>query len=284
MFGGRSPAPDLDALRVLRTFVRDEEVDLGLATDGDADRIALVDERGNYISTNDLLLLLYWYLREVKGQRGGVVRNLATTHLLDRLAGRFGEKCVETPVGFKWIAAGMVEHDALLGGESSGGLTVRGHILGKDGIFAAALIVEMLAVTGKRISQLLEQVYSLTGRLYAVEDNLPATPEMPHCRAEARAGDARTGRRALPDRTRLVCRRYQDLSGKRQLGPFAILRHRAVASHLFGGRQSREGGSADLMARGVCAGARIMPGLGEEVRRIPAQAASFHSPLLEPST
>jgi phosphomannomutase/choline kinase len=178
LFGGRSPAPDLDALRVLRTFVRDEEVDLGLATDGDADRIAVVDELGNYIPTNDLLLLLYWYLHEVKGQRGAVVRNLATTHLLDRLAARLGEKCVETPVGFKWIAAGMVEHDALLGGESSGGLTVRGHILGKDGIFAAALIVEMLASTGKRISQLLEQVYSLTGRLYSLEDNLPATPEM----------------------------------------------------------------------------------------------------------
>jgi phosphomannomutase/choline kinase len=178
LFGGRSPAPDLDALRVLRTFVRDEEVDLGLATDGDADRIALVDERGNYISTNDLLLLLYWYLREVKGQRGGVVRNLATTHLLDRLATLFGEKCVETPVGFKWIAAAMVKHDALLGGESSGGLTVRGHILGKDGIFAAALIVEMLAVTGKRISALLERVYQLTGTMASVEDNLPATPEM----------------------------------------------------------------------------------------------------------
>jgi len=72
----------------------------------------------------------------------------------------------------------MVKHDALLGGESSGGLTIRGHILGKDGIFAAALVVEMLARTGQRISQLLEQVYDITGRLYVVEDNVPATPEM----------------------------------------------------------------------------------------------------------
>ena len=107
LFGGRSPAPDLEALRMLRTIVREDRFDLGLATDGDADRIALIDERGNYIPFNDLLLLLYWYLHEVKGRRGGVVRNLATTHLLDRLAASFGEKCFETPVGFKWIAAAM---------------------------------------------------------------------------------------------------------------------------------------------------------------------------------
>jgi phosphomannomutase len=107
-----------------------------------------------------------------------VVRNLATTHLLDRLAKAFGETCVETPVGFKWIAAGMVANNALLGGESSGGLTIRGHILGKDGIFASALIIEMLAKTGKHISELQEHVWKTTGRLYAVEDNLPATADM----------------------------------------------------------------------------------------------------------
>ena len=178
LFGGRSPAPDLDALRMLQTVVREEHFDLGLATDGDADRIALVDECGNYIDINDVLLLLYWYLHEVKGQRGAVVRNLTTTHLLDRLAAAFDEKCIETPVGFKWIAVGMVESHALLGGESSGGLTIRGHILGKDGIFACALIVEMLAKTGKHVSELLQIVWGITGRLYTAEYNLPATADM----------------------------------------------------------------------------------------------------------
>lgn len=178
LFGGRSPAPDLDALRMLSAYVRDERHDLGLATDGDADRIAVVDEQGNFVHINDLLLLLYWYLHEVKGQRGGVVRNLATTHLLDRLAKAFGEKCVETPVGFKWIAAGMLEHRALLGGESSGGLTIRGHILGKDGIFASVLIIEMLAITGKHFSDLLEEVWKITGRMYSIENNLASTAEM----------------------------------------------------------------------------------------------------------
>ena len=178
LFGGRSPAPNLDALRLLITHIRDDGYDLGLATDGDADRIAIVDERGEYITVNDILLLLYWYLHEIRDERGGVVRNIATTHLLDRLAAHFGETCCEVPVGFKHVSAAMVEHNALLGGESSGGLTIRGHILGKDGIFAAALVAEMLARTGQRISQLRERVYDLTGRLYVVEENIPATPEM----------------------------------------------------------------------------------------------------------
>ena len=179
LFGGRSPAPDLKALQVLITSIRDEgNYDLGMATDGDADRIAIVDEHGEYISANDLLLLLYWYLHEVRGLKGGVVRNLSTTHRLDRLARALGEECYETPVGFKHITASMLAHDALLGGESSGGLTVRGYLLGKDGIFACALVVEMLARTGKRISELLETLAAITGRLYQLDVNIRSTPEM----------------------------------------------------------------------------------------------------------
>jgi len=178
LFGGRSPAPNAEALRMLTSTMRDDGYDLGLAMDGDADRIAIVDERGEYISINDVLLLLYWYLHEVRGERGGVVRNLSTTHLLDRLAHALGEESYEVPVGFKHIVSTMLEHRAVLGGESSGGLTIRGHILGKDGIFASALVVEMLARTGEKVSRLLERVYGITGRLYTVEESLRATPEM----------------------------------------------------------------------------------------------------------
>jgi phosphomannomutase len=178
LFGGRSPAPSIDALRLLSTYIREGGFDLGLATDGDADRVAVVDERGEYVTVNDLLLLIYHYLHEVRGQPGGVVRNIATTHLLDRLTARFGEECIEVPVGFKFVTQAMQEHRTLLGGESSGGVTVRGHILGKDGVLAAALITEMIARTGKRISALVQDVYNLVGRLYAVEKNVPATPEM----------------------------------------------------------------------------------------------------------
>ncbi|RPI31821.1 MAG: glucosamine-1-phosphate N-acetyltransferase [Chloroflexota bacterium] len=178
LFGGRSPAPNMEALRLLITTIQEGGYDLGLATDGDADRIAIIDEKGRYIPTNDVLLLVYWYMHEVRGERGGVVRNLSTTHLLDRLAQHFGEISCEVPVGFKHIASGMIKHNALLGGESSGGLTVRGHILGKDGIFASALVVEMLARTGKRLSELQDEVWKITGRLYALEEAVPATPEM----------------------------------------------------------------------------------------------------------
>jgi len=178
LFGGRSPAPSLEGLRMLSSQMEEDSFDVGLAMDGDADRIAILDERGRYISVNDLLLLLYWYLHEVRGERGGVVRNLATTHLLDRLARSMGETCYEVPVGFKHIVSVMQQHNALLGGESSGGLTIRGHILGKDGIFASALVVEMLARTGQKISELRDRVYAITGPLYDLEEAVPATPEM----------------------------------------------------------------------------------------------------------
>jgi len=178
LFGGRSPAPNLESLSLLIHDMREGSYDLGLATDGDADRIAIVDETGAYISVNDLLVLLYWYMVEVRGERGPVVRNLATTHMLDRLARHFSQKCYEVPVGFKHIASAMQEHGAVLGGESSGGLTIRGHILGKDGILSSALIVEMLAKTRNKVSQLQETVFDLVGRLYAAELNEPATPEM----------------------------------------------------------------------------------------------------------
>jgi phosphomannomutase/molybdopterin-guanine dinucleotide biosynthesis protein A len=180
LFGGVAPAPDLERLSSLIGMITHGRgrYDLGLATDGDSDRIGIVDEQGEYVTTNDLLLLLYWYLHEVRGEKGGVVRNLATTHLLDRLAAHFGEESRECRVGFKYVTAGMDEIDAVLGGESSGGLTIRGWIKGKDGIFACALVVEMLARTGRRISDLRAMIYEITGRLYAMDESVAATPEM----------------------------------------------------------------------------------------------------------
>ncbi|MEZ4556305.1 MAG: hypothetical protein R2854_07605 [Caldilineaceae bacterium] len=119
LFGGRSPTPDAAELSQLISIVREGHYDLGLAMDGDADRIAIVDDQGKFISTNELLLLLY-STHEVRGEPGGVTRNLATTHLLDRLAAHFGEACYEVPVGFKHLADSMKRHNVLLAGESSG--------------------------------------------------------------------------------------------------------------------------------------------------------------------
>ena len=118
---------------------------------------------------NDILVLLYYYLVKYKGWRGPVVRNLATTHMLDKVAERFGQKCYEVPVGFKHISAKMSEVDAIIGGESSGGLTVKGHINGKDGVYAAALLVEMIAVTGKRLSEIYRMIEKECGAIYMEE-------------------------------------------------------------------------------------------------------------------
>lgn len=158
LFGGRLPAPNMKTLGALQNFVLENNCDIGIATDGDADRIGIIDDTGRFLHPNQLLVLLYYYLLKYKGWRGPVVRNNSTTHLLDELAARFGEECYEVPVGFKHISSKMLETDAVIGGESSGGLTVRGHIPGKDGIYAACLLVEMIAVVGQPLSAIYEEI------------------------------------------------------------------------------------------------------------------------------
>ena len=177
LFGGRMPAPSADALRMLSGYVVENHCDLGLATDGDADRLGVVDEAGNYLHPNTLLVLLYYYLLQYRGWRGPCVRNNSTTHLLDRVAADFGESCYEVPVGFKHISAKMAQTGAIIGGESSGGLAVRGHIAGKDGIYASALLVEMLAVTGKTVGQLHREITEKYGALCYAECALTTTAE-----------------------------------------------------------------------------------------------------------
>ncbi len=140
-FGGHMPAPSVSSLAELRARVVSGKYELGIAFDGDGDRLGIIDKNGRYINANEILVMLYWYLHEIKGWKGPVVRNLATTHMLDVMANNFGEICYEVPVGFKYISSKIDEVNAILGGESSGGLTVRGHIHGKDSVYAASLLV-----------------------------------------------------------------------------------------------------------------------------------------------
>ena len=169
LFGGKLPAPSAATLRSLQNYVLDKRCDIGIATDGDADRIGVIDDKGRFLHPNDILVLLYYYLVRYRGWKGPVVRNICTTHTLDRLAEKFGENCYEVPVGFKHISAKMYATQAVIGGESSGGLTVRGHIRGKDGIYAAALLVEMIAVTGKKLSEIFDDIEAECGRIYMEE-------------------------------------------------------------------------------------------------------------------
>lgn len=172
LFGGRLPSPGTHTLNQLRNIVVERGYDIGIGTDGDADRLGIIDENGDFIHPNNILSLLYYYLLKYKGWKGGVVRNLATTHLLDKIAAGFGEECYEVPVGFKHISSMMEKKQALIGGESSGGLTIRGHINGKDGIFAASLLIELLSVTGKSLSALLEEINQNYGYFTMSESDL----------------------------------------------------------------------------------------------------------------
>ncbi len=169
LFGGKLPAPNAVTLRDLTAHVLNYNFDIGIATDGDADRIGIIDDKGNFLHPNDILALLYYYLVKYKGYKGDCVRNICTTHLLDRIAESFGYTCHEVPVGFKHISAKMNQTDALIGGESSGGMAVKGHIRGKDGIYAAALIIEMLAVTGKKLSEIMAGIKEEFGAMALAE-------------------------------------------------------------------------------------------------------------------
>ncbi|MDA0148661.1 phosphoglucomutase/phosphomannomutase family protein [Vibrio sp. LaRot3] len=175
-FGGLMPSPSAATLYRLKHLVAAEGYDIGIGTDGDADRLGIIDEKGNFIHPNEVLILLYYYLLEYKGWKGSVVRNIATTHILDKIAADHGEKSFEVPVGFKHISSQMEADDSLIGGESSGGLTIRGHIKGKDGVFASSLLVEMISVTGKKLSDLLDEIYTKYGYAYTAEGDCTFKP------------------------------------------------------------------------------------------------------------
>ena len=176
-FGGHLPAPSMSGLGELRNRVVTGKYELGIALDGDGDRLGIIDSNGRYLSANEILVMLYWYLHEIKGWKGPVVRNLATTHMLDVIAADLGETCYEVPVGFKYISSKIDEVDAVLGGESSGGLTVRGHIHGKDSIYAASLFVEMISAVGKTPSEIMDELEKKYGHFEMVEDNITFTLE-----------------------------------------------------------------------------------------------------------
>lgn len=176
-FGGRVPAPSEETLKELSLKVVEGGYDLGIALDGDGDRLGIIDPTGRHIDANEILCLLYVYLLAFKGWKGPVVRNYATTHRLDKIAEFFKEDVYEVPIGFKHVSAAMDEHNAVLGGESSGGLTVRGHIHGKDSIYAAALFVEMVAVTGLSPVEMLDVLKHSYAETAMVEENIQLVDE-----------------------------------------------------------------------------------------------------------
>ncbi|HEY9650821.1 MAG TPA: phosphoglucomutase/phosphomannomutase family protein [Coleofasciculaceae cyanobacterium] len=173
LFGGGIPEARGEQLVRLIEAVKRDNADLGVATDGDSDRFGIVDEQGNVLTPNAILLLLARHLIKNKGKTGAIVRTVATTHLLDNFAHQHGLQIHETPVGFKYIGEKMRDTDVLIGGEESGGLSIIGHIPEKDGILANMLVAEVIAYEGKPLSQLVEEaIAEANGPLYSMRLDL----------------------------------------------------------------------------------------------------------------
>jgi phosphomannomutase len=162
-FGGVHPEPIGRYLSALAGAIGSGVGGFGLATDGDADRIGAMDERGVFVDPHKIMALSLRYLVEKRGWSGAVVRTVSTTRMVDRLAARYGLTLYETPVGFNHIADHMMKEDVLIGGEESGGIAFKGHIPEGDGILMGLLIVEMVAAYGMSLSQLVDDLLQDVG-------------------------------------------------------------------------------------------------------------------------
>ena len=162
-FMGQAPEPIEKNLKEIAGIIANNDYNLGLANDGDADRIGLFDEDGRFVDSHHILLLLLYYMFEYKKMTGKVVITFSVTDKKNKLAELYGLECEVTKIGFKYIAEIMTHEDVLVGGEESGGLAVKGHIPERDGVWMGILIMEFMAVTGKSIKQLIAEVYEKVG-------------------------------------------------------------------------------------------------------------------------
>ncbi len=162
-FGGIHPEPMAHYLQALVAAIQAHHADVGLATDGDADRIGAVDALGNFVDPHHIFALALRYLVEVRGWSGVVVRSVSTTRMVDRLAQRYGLPLRETPVGFNYIADYMLREDVLIGGEESGGLSIKGHIPEGDGILMGMLLLETMAHAKAPLHELIADLQKEVG-------------------------------------------------------------------------------------------------------------------------
>jgi phosphomannomutase len=157
-FGGTPPEPIERNLADLPACVVEHGCAAGIANDGDADRIGMVDDLGRFVDSHRLLALLLWYLHEQRGLKGDVVKTFSTTDMLDRMAAAYGLTIHTTPIGFKYICEYFLDGDVLVGGEESGGIAVKGHLPERDGIYVGLLILEMLVKSGRKLSALVDML------------------------------------------------------------------------------------------------------------------------------
>ena len=161
-FGGGMPDPKPKYLKALMERVKSTSNSIGLANDGDADRFGVINEKGEYVSPNVIIAILLKYLLK-KGYTGAVVKTVGSSLLIDNVAQKLGVNVIETAVGFKHVGEAMRKNDVIIGGEESGGLSIKGHIPEKDGILANLLILEAMADEGKSLTEMEDEIYDLAG-------------------------------------------------------------------------------------------------------------------------
>ncbi len=177
LFGGHHPEPNAEGMREVSRLVRAGKAQLGLGLDGDADRFGIVDKSGAWLTPNRVLALALYHLKKNRGWTGAVVRTVPTSHQVDAVAELLGVKVYETPVGFKYIGALMESEPIIVGGEESGGLSVKGHVPEKDGILACLLMAELVATERKSLGQILKELAKRTGEFLTDRLNVPIPPE-----------------------------------------------------------------------------------------------------------
>ena len=191
-FGGFSPECSEKNLGELRKLVGDDNFDLGLSTDGDADRFGIIDDRNRFVSPNVILALVALYLKRYRNIPGGLARSVATTHLMDAIARKLDIPLYETPVGFKYIGELILEDKIALGGEESAGMSMYRHLPEKDGILACLLVAEMVARTGKKLNELMEAAYAEFGFFYTKRSDMKLTPQLKESLAQRLANPPAT--------------------------------------------------------------------------------------------
>jgi len=173
--GMKQPEPIAENLTRLVATVRERGAAVGIATDGDADRVGIVAEDGSFISTLHTFTLLCLYLLEVRGERGAIIRTVTMSNMIHRLGELFNVPIYETPVGFKYVAPKMRQENALIGGEESGGYAFQGHVLERDGILAGLYFLDLMVRTGKSPRELIEYLHSKVGPHYYQRHDIKIT-------------------------------------------------------------------------------------------------------------
>jgi alpha-D-glucose phosphate-specific phosphoglucomutase len=177
LFGGHHPEPNAEGMHEVSQFVRSGKAQIGLGLDGDADRFGIVDKDGTWLTPNQILALALYHLKKNRRWTGAVVRTVPTSHQVDAVAEILEVKLHETPVGFKYIGALMESEPIIVGGEESGGLSVKGHVPEKDGILACLLMAELVATEKKSLGAILKQIEKTTGEFHTDRINVAIPAE-----------------------------------------------------------------------------------------------------------